>query len=224
MISNLVLSPTVYSSGVVPVFKNLYSCGLITSPTIDTSLNMNLMKTPHTQSSSLQCKLPPSFDSLPLICDNQKVNAMCTKMESATDSLKLNFFFSYSVLWFTASKYVRDLILAANSKMTKNETTVGGSTSNLPGSPEKTRQLPSLSPSIQPLCAVLQMTPGTESRNEISVLSDMCEAIENVIEAKSFGYASKLCLDLSEQLVSSCLLNKYQQFGISLIIIDLLVT
>ena len=109
--------------------------------------------------------------------------------------------------------------MAANSKLLKSETVVNSVPGN--GSPEKARQIPSLSPSIQPLCAVLQMTPGTESRNEISVLSEMCGAIENVIEATSFGYASKLCLDLSEQLVSSCLLNKYQQFGISLIIIIL---
>lgn len=222
VVSNIVLSPTVFSSAMMPVFNNLYSCGMISNPTLDTAVNLNVLQQPQSQSTSLQFELPPSFQSLPLISDHQKVNAMCAKMDSNTDSLKLNFFFSYSLLWFTASKHVRDLILEANSKLTKNETVTNPTPTN--SSPEKTRQIPSLSPSIQPLCAVLQMTPGTESRNEINVVSGMCDAIEKVVEATSFGYASKLCLDLSEQLVSSCLLNKYQQFGISLITMNLCIT
>lgn len=48
------------------------------------------------------------------------------------------------------------------------------------------------------------------------MLAELSRPVQEMVETGVFGYASKLYLDIAEQLMSSGLLNKYQQFGISL--------
>lgn len=192
MVPSIVLPQSLYGNSLLPVMNGVYSYPMLSS----------YIESVKPQQPS--CELPPSFQSLPLLVDNAQVNAMFGKMEASADSAKLNFFFPYSVLWLAASPAVRRL--ACDGRFHRSISHENS---------ESHRSVASLSPSIQPLYAVFQCTPGEDSRDEIEVLADLSRPVQEMVETASFGYASKLYLDIAEQLMSSNLLNKYQQFGIS---------
>ena len=186
-VPSVVLSP--YGNSLLPMMNGVYSYPMVGS-------FLESSKPP-------VCELPPSFHSLPLLVDNPQVNAMFGKMEASADAAKLNFFFPYSVLWLAASPAVRRL--ACEGRFRRSLRSEG----------ETHRPVASLSPSIQPLYAVFPCAQG-EDRDEIEVLAELSRPVQEMVETGVFGYASKLYLDIAEQLMSSGLLNKYQQFGISL--------
>ena len=186
----------------------------------------------------MQYDLPASFAPLPILENDPKVNSIYNSIMTANESVRSNFFFPYSILWLMSSSRMREMIAQAMKVVKKRqEQQERGSTPKSPSpsspvatspktpllSPEQPstevdKKLPSLSPSIQPLCAIHNLTPlGDDHRNEVEVLGDLIELIEDAVTRPTLEYISSLLLTISATFISSSLSSKYQQFGISLL-------
>ena len=184
----------------------------------------------------MQHDLPASFHPLPILETDPKVNMIYNSVMTANESVRSNFFLPYSILWLMSSSRVREMIVHAMESVKKRQEQHEGenaSKASLPSSPlsaspktplrspeqpssEVDKKLPSLSPSIQPLCAIHNLTPlGDDHRNEVEVLGDLIELIDNAVTCPTLEYISNLLLTISTTFISSGLSSKYQQFGIS---------
>lgn len=183
--------------------------------------------------------LPPTFQVLSPAYANMNVFNLYKQMdqpfsmEQQADLLRMNYLFSYVVLWFMASQHVRELVHSVFQAMKQPheaalhaKTKLAGELGQNPangnggnggnGGNERGGVPTSLSPSIQPMVSVLNMSPTTwGALSEVEVLEGLSAQIAALIESQVFQRASLVCVDIISTFVSHSLITKYQQFGIS---------
>ena len=179
----------------------------------------------------MEYAFPEGFRILEMDRRNPQVHAMMSKIEGVSESVRLNYFLPYSIYWLFSSSPMREVIRQAKQGSTNHQQQhsqhsqqqqqqqpkeINYMTSASPPA-VPTKNLASLSPSIQPLCAAHQVTPlANDDRDEVDVMNDLIDKIEEEVMRSTHGYASDLFLAISEAFICSNLQNKYQQFGISL--------
>ena len=212
-------STNMYTTGYVPYMNSVYvlpqqNVQIVQQPVID---------------------IPPTFHVLSPAYENMNVFNLYKQMDQPNasgqqaDLLHMNYLFSYVVLWFMASKHVRELIhsvyqamkqpqeaalYAAKPKMAGEVGPIAMNGNG--GNGGNGGMTTSLSPSIQPMVSVLNMSPTMwGSMSEVEVLEDLSMQIAGLIESQVFQRASLVCVDIILKFMSRSLLTKYQQFGIS---------
>lgn len=162
-------------------------------------------------------QLPPSFHYLILSHDTGSVYNLYTKMMDGTpDSMRINFFFSYVVLWLFSSKSLRTLIHSGSAQLSEKasqSTTPNRSPAIQPTNPSA---VPSLSPSIQPICSALNITPTySNTATEMEAITELMPEIERIMNSSELVRINGISVAIAEKFVKLNLLSKYQQFGIS---------
>ena len=157
-------------------------------------------------------QLPPTFEYRE-VYRNSLVCALHSKMDDSThDSLRLNFFFSYALLWLFSSKTLRQLVHKG-----KTDIDIKQQASNKPvSSPIAIPTSITVSPSIQSICAALNTTPSLRSpKNELEIIDEFIDAIQKISTSPTLVCINDISISMSKKLIESNLLSKYQQFGIS---------
>ena len=157
-------------------------------------------------------QLPPTFEYRE-VYRNSLVCALHSKMDDSThDSLRLNFFFSYALLWLFSSKTLRQLVHKG-----KTDIDIKQQASNKPvSSPIAIPTSITVSPSIQSICAALNTTPSLRSpKNELEIIDEFVDAIQKISTSPTLVCINDISISMSKKLIESNLLSKYQQFGIS---------
>lgn len=157
-------------------------------------------------------QLPPTFEYRE-VYRTSLVCALHSKMDDSThDSLRLNFFFSYALLWLFSSKTLRQLVHKG-----KTDIDIKQQASNKPvSSPIAIPTSITVSPSIQSICAALNTTPSLRSpKNELEIIDEFIDAIQKISTSPTLVCINDISISMSKKLIESNLLSKYQQFGIS---------
>lgn len=157
-------------------------------------------------------QLPPTFEYRE-VYRTSLVCALHSKMDDSThDSLRLNFFFSYALLWLFSSKTLRQLVHKG-----KTDIDIKQQASNKPvSSPIAIPTSITVSPSIQSICAALNTTPSLRSpKNELEIIDEFVDAIQKISTSPTLVCINDISISMSKKLIESNLLSKYQQFGIS---------
>ena len=139
--------------------------------------------------------------------------------ESVADTIKMNFFFGYTIFWFLSSAALRRLIHSCAQVVTASRA-AHATHSPRPQSPKSgspdSATLQSMSPSIQPVYMVLQVAPQASAvKNEVEVLNALAPDVAAIVDSSGLSKASKVLVSISQEFLANNLLNKYQQFGIS---------
>lgn len=164
-------------------------------------------------------QLPPTFEYRE-VYRNSLVCALHSKMDDSThDSLRLNFFFSYALLWLFSSKTLRQLVHKG-----KTDIDIKQQASNKPvSSPIAIPTSITVSPSIQSICAALNTTPSLRSpKNELEIIDEFIDAIQKISTSPTLVCINDISISMSKKLIESNLLSKYQQFGISFLFVSFL--
>ena len=225
-----------------PIFPAMYSANMYTTSYVPYMGGVYVLPQQNVQVVQQQpvVDLPPTFQVLSPAYANMNVFNLYKQMdqpfsmEQQADLLRMNYLFSYVVLWFMASQHVRELIhsvflamkqpheaaLFAKTKLPGElgqNATNGSAGNGGNGGNERGGMPTSLSPSIQPMVSVLNMSPTTwGALSEVEVLEGLSMQIAALIESQVFQRASLVCVDIISTFVSHSLITKYQQFGISL--------
>lgn len=137
-------------------------------------------------------------------------------IDGTPDSMRINFFFSYVVLWLFSSKSLRSLIYSGSAQLSEKasqSTTPNRSPAIQPTNPSG---VPSLSPSIQPICSALNVTPTySNTETEMEAITELMPEIERIMNSSELVRINGISVAIAEKFVKLNLLSKYQQFGIS---------
>ena len=173
--------------------------------------------------------LPPTFQWLNSMCENVQVFELANQLDPSVSGeqqaglQRLNFLFSYVVLWLMASPHVREVVHSVFQAMqhpgepAKPALPGEASRGSPSGESGERPTMASLSPSVQPMVSVLKMSPAAwGSLSEVEVLEGLAGGIAALMESSVLQRASKMCVDIIASFLGQGLLTKYQQFGISL--------
>lgn len=178
---------------------------------LPSNMNDSYSKQNKTQSNQ-KVKLPPTFEYRE-VYRNSVVCALHSKMDDSThDSLRLNFFFSYALLWLFSSKTLRQLVHKGKTDIDIKQ----ASSSEPIYSPVTVPTSITVSPSIQSICTALNASPSLRvSKNELEIMDEFVDIIQKISNSPTLVCINDISISMSKKLVESNLLSKYQQFGIS---------
>lgn len=161
-------------------------------------------------------QLPASFEYTNSCFENEMIKLLFHKLiSSSPDSDQFNFFISFVILWFLSSPSIRNLIRKGKRELDTNSTSQQSPMIAPAADPT------SLSPSIQSMCTILNVTPQIGCvKTELDILSELLPEIEGILEKKELLRISSVSLRISEEFVKNNLLSNYQQFGISFFTYD----